>query len=99
MDSPWFAPPAEVLATDRTVVTTDPRRIYRNSIDDVHATFLAAGQGPAREKFGAAGGFAGEDEGPQRPPEADLGAMEANGAHMLGHMLRPTTRYEPDIAR
>jgi pimeloyl-ACP methyl ester carboxylesterase len=174
MSSPHFAPLADALADDHTVVTADPRGIARSvlddpeqdstpdlraddvvailddlgaptadvfgssggaitglalvarypdrvrtlvaheppvlellpdveaqraSTDDIIATFHREGPGAAFAKFMAAAGFTGgDDEGspaPQgEPSEQDM----ADGARFLGHELRATTRYVPDVA-
>jgi pimeloyl-ACP methyl ester carboxylesterase len=70
----------------------------RAIIDDIHATYLREGQGPAWEKFFALTGLEFDPgEGPEPSPD-EMAELEANGSYMLGHMLVPTTRYEPDIA-
>ncbi|HEX4361634.1 MAG TPA: alpha/beta hydrolase [Pseudonocardia sp.] len=37
MDATAFAPLADLLATDHTVLTTDPRGVHRSPVDDLHA--------------------------------------------------------------
>jgi pimeloyl-ACP methyl ester carboxylesterase len=92
----------------RTLVAHEPPLLellpdaaeQRAAVDDVVATFHREGQGPAWAKFMANAGFAPpEDEDvpgppPGQPSEQDL----ADGARFLGHELRGTTRYVPDVA-
>lgn len=69
MDADAFAPLADLLATDRTVLTTDPRGIRRSTVadpdadatvelraDDVAALVAHVGLGPAELVVGSSGG-------------------------------------------
>ena len=90
---------ATLVAHEPPLMTLLPDPDARRAIiDDIHATYLREGQGPAWEKFFALTGLEFDPgEGPEPSPD-EMAELEANGAYMLGHMLVPTTRYEPDIA-
>jgi pimeloyl-ACP methyl ester carboxylesterase len=174
MSSPHFAPLADALAGDHTVVTADPRGISRSvlddpeqdstpdlraddvvailddlgaetadvfgssggavtglalvarhpdrvrtlvaheppvlellpdveaqraSTDDIIATFHRDGMGAAFAKFMAAAGFTAEEAEGAPTPQGEPSAQDmADGARFLGHELRATTRYVPDVA-
>jgi clorobiocin/coumermycin A biosynthesis protein CloN7/CouN7 len=74
----------------------------RAEIDDVYETYRAEGPEKAMQKFMA---HAGLGEGPARgadalrwePSPEQLARMRATTEHFLAHLLRPTTRYRPDI--
>jgi clorobiocin/coumermycin A biosynthesis protein CloN7/CouN7 len=74
----------------------------RAEIDDVYETYQAEGAEKAMQKFMA---HAGLGEGPARgtdtpqwePSPEQLARMRATTEHFLVHLLRPTTRYRPDI--
>jgi clorobiocin biosynthesis protein CloN7 len=74
----------------------------RAEIDDVYETYRAEGAEKAMQKFMA---HAGLGEGPARgadaprwePSPEQLARMRATTEHFLAHLLRPTTRYRPDI--
>jgi clorobiocin/coumermycin A biosynthesis protein CloN7/CouN7 len=74
----------------------------RAEIDDVYETYQAEGAEKAMQKFMA---HAGLGEGPARgadtpqwePSPEQLARMRATTEHFLAHLLRPTTRYRPDI--
>lgn len=77
----------------------------RAEVDDIVETFHRDGQEAAFGKFMASAGFDaedGDDGGHDGPPPGLPGEpspqMLADGARFLGHELRPTTRYVPDIA-
>lgn len=67
-------------------------------VEEVRRTFLAEGQGAAWAKFLAAAGTPGPGPGPdQAPPPPPSPEQEANGAFMLGHMLRGITHHRPSL--
>lgn len=71
----------------------------RAGVDDIIETFHREGPAAAFGKFMALTGFDSVDEGaptppPREPSEQDL----ADGARFLGHELRGTALYLPDIA-
>jgi clorobiocin biosynthesis protein CloN7 len=88
----------------RTLVAHEPpviellpdREHVRAQIEDIYDTYRAGGVGPAIAKFMA---HAGLDEAPAPPPASpeQLAAMRADGEVFLAHLLRPTTRYQPDV--
>jgi hypothetical protein len=67
----------------------------RAEVDDIVATFHRDGQAAAFATFMASAGF-DPDDGP--PPGEPSPQMVADGARFLGHELRGTTRYVPDLA-
>jgi pimeloyl-ACP methyl ester carboxylesterase len=81
MDSTGFAPLADALAQDCTVVTYDPRGIGNSSRED--ATVDPPGQGTGSAAVGA--------------PTGAAARFRATNEQFLGHMIRPTTGYRPDL--
>ena len=67
----------------------------RAEVDEIVATFHREGQEAAFGMFMATAGF-DPDDGP--PPGEPSPQMLADGARFLGHELRGTTRYVPDVA-
>ncbi|MFG2173407.1 alpha/beta fold hydrolase [Streptomyces niveus] len=68
-------------------------------MDDIVETFHRDGVGPAFAKFMATSGMdTGEEGAPADPPEEPSAQDLADGARFLGHELRGTARYMPDIA-
>ena len=153
MDANPFTPLAEVLATDHTVVTTDPRGINRSpaddptqdvaaelraedlsrllahlatgpaavfgssggavsalalavahpdqheaAVDDMIATYLRGDIGGAWGRFLADANIVmtAGDTGPALPPTPDPQAA-ADEKFFFEHLLRPTTRWKPDL--
>jgi pimeloyl-ACP methyl ester carboxylesterase len=86
-------PPLVELLPDRAQV--------RAQVDDVYDTYRAEGADKAMQKFMAHAGLGdtpGQEEGPRRQPSPEeLQRMRATGEMFLAHLLRPTTRYRPDI--
>jgi pimeloyl-ACP methyl ester carboxylesterase len=94
----------------RTLVAHEPPVVelladaaqLRAQIDDICDTYRVEGAEKAMQKFMA---HAGLGEGPAReagPPQWEpspeqLARMRATTGHFLAHLLRPTTRYRPDI--
>ncbi len=88
-------PPLPMLLDDRDELLAQA--------DDIRDTFLREGQGPAWGKFMVLAGFPMPADEPQPSDEPDPmqsadDDAEADGAYMLGHMLVPGLRYEPDLA-
>jgi clorobiocin/coumermycin A biosynthesis protein CloN7/CouN7 len=74
----------------------------RAEIDDIYDTYRAEGADKAMQKFMAHAGLgqgpAQQADTPQWEPSAEQAArMRATTDHFLAHLLRPTTRYRPDI--
>jgi clorobiocin/coumermycin A biosynthesis protein CloN7/CouN7 len=74
----------------------------RAEIDDVIDTHQVEGAEKAMQKFmthaGLGAGPAQEADAPQWEPSPEqLARMRATTEHFLAHLLRPTTRYRPDI--
>jgi clorobiocin/coumermycin A biosynthesis protein CloN7/CouN7 len=74
----------------------------RAEIDDIYQTYRAEGADKAMQKFMAHAGLgqgpAQQADAPQWEPSAEqLARMRATTEHFLAHLLRPTTRYRPDI--
>ncbi|MFC9604757.1 alpha/beta fold hydrolase [Streptomyces niveus] len=66
--------------------------------DDIVETFHREGPGPAFAKFMATSGLeSGEEGAPAEPPAQPSAQDMADGARFLGHELRGTARYLPDI--
>ena len=87
-------PPVVELLPDRAQV--------RGEIDDIYDTYQAEGADKAMPKFIAHAGLAGaaspEAGAPQWQPSPEQAArMRATTDHFLAHLIRPTTRYQPDI--
>jgi hypothetical protein len=74
----------------------------RAEIEDIYGTHRAEGAEKAMQKFMA---HAGLGEGPGREADAprwepspeQMARMRATTDQFLAHLLRPTTRYRPDI--
>jgi pimeloyl-ACP methyl ester carboxylesterase len=87
-------PPVTELLPD-----SDQRRA---EIQDIYDTYRAEGADKAMQKFMA---HAGLGQGPAQQADAaqwepspeQLARMRATTDHFLAHLLRPTTRYRPDI--
>jgi clorobiocin biosynthesis protein CloN7 len=74
----------------------------RAEIDDIIDTHRVEGAEKAMQKFmthaGLGAGPAREADAPQWEPSPEqLARMRATTEHFLAHLLRPTTRYRPDI--
>jgi clorobiocin/coumermycin A biosynthesis protein CloN7/CouN7 len=74
----------------------------RAEIDDIYDTYRAEGADKAMQKFMAHAGLgqgpARQADAPQWEPSAEqVARMRATTDHFLAHLLRPTTRYRPDI--
>jgi clorobiocin/coumermycin A biosynthesis protein CloN7/CouN7 len=74
----------------------------RAEIDDIYETYRAEGADKAMQKFMAHAGLgqgpAQQADAPQWEPSPEqLARMRATTDHFLAHLLRPTTRYRPDI--
>jgi clorobiocin/coumermycin A biosynthesis protein CloN7/CouN7 len=87
-------PPVTELLPD-----SDQRRA---EIDDIYDTYRAEGADKAMQKFMAHAGLgqgpAQQADAPQWEPSAEqVARMRATTDHFLAHLLRPTTRYRPDI--
>jgi clorobiocin biosynthesis protein CloN7 len=87
-------PPVTELLPD-----SDQRRA---EIDDIYDTYRAEGADKAMQKFmahaGLSQGPAQQADAPQWEPSAEqVARMRATTDHFLAHLLRPTTRYRPDI--
>lgn len=85
-------PPLPMLLEDRDELLA--------GAEDIRTTFLRDGPGPAWGKFMVLTGFPMPDpvEEPETDPVPDDPQAEADGASMLGHMLVPGLRWEPDLA-
>ncbi len=94
-------PPLVELLADRARV--------RAQIEDIYHTYHTDGAEPAMRKFmahaglGEGAGGAGQDQGQQadgprwEPSAEELARMRATTELFFEHLLRPTTRYRPDI--
>lgn len=74
---------------------------YRAFFDDIHATYLREGVGPAMREFAERTGLERPPppEGGYPPPLAESKArMAANSEFFLVHELEPFVRYRPDVA-
>jgi clorobiocin/coumermycin A biosynthesis protein CloN7/CouN7 len=74
----------------------------RAEIEDIYNTYRAEGADKAMQKFMAHAGLgqgpAQQADTPQWEPSPEqLARMRATTDHFLAHLLRPTTRYRPDI--
>jgi clorobiocin biosynthesis protein CloN7 len=94
----------------RTLVAHEPpvidllpdRDEVRAQIDDVYATFLAEGADKAMQKFLVHAGIggppsAGTDAPRWTPSPEQVARMRASTEMFLAHLIRPTTRFRPDI--
>jgi pimeloyl-ACP methyl ester carboxylesterase len=74
----------------------------RVQIQDIYDTYRAEGVGPAMAKFMAHAGL-GEEPGQQadaprwEPAPEQMARMRDTTDMFLAHLIRPTTRYRPDI--
>jgi clorobiocin biosynthesis protein CloN7 len=94
----------------RTLVAHEPPVVellpdaaqLRAEIEDIYDTYRVEGAEKAMQKFMAHAGLgqgpAQEADAPQWEPSPEqLARMRATTEHFLTHLLRPTTRYRPDI--
>jgi clorobiocin/coumermycin A biosynthesis protein CloN7/CouN7 len=94
----------------RTLVAHEPPVVelladtaqLRAEIDDIYDTYRVEGAEKAMQKFmthaGLGAGPAREADAPRWEPSPEqLARMQATTEHFLAHLLRPTTRYRPDI--
>jgi pimeloyl-ACP methyl ester carboxylesterase len=88
-----------LVAHEPPVMTLlDDREALLSAVDDIYETFRADGPSPAMRKFAAMAGFQLRSaEGSAPPPPEEGARMAATLAHFLGHLLRPTAKYSPDI--
>jgi hypothetical protein len=75
----------------------------RAQIDDIYDTYRADGADKAMQKFMAHAGLGAapsQDPGAARwePSPQEMARMRATTDQFLAHLIRPTTRYRPDIA-
>ncbi len=83
-------PPVVELLPDRAQV--------RAQIDDIYATYRADGPEKAMQKFMAHAGLGQGADAPRWDPSPGMVArMRATTDQFLAHLIRPTTRYLPDI--
>jgi clorobiocin/coumermycin A biosynthesis protein CloN7/CouN7 len=94
----------------RTLVAHEPPVVelladsaqVRAQIQDIYDTYRAEGADKAMQKFLAHAGL-GEGPGQQadaarwEPSPEQMARMRATTDHFLAHLLRPTTRYRPDL--
>jgi clorobiocin biosynthesis protein CloN7 len=94
----------------RTLVAHEPPVVellpdsaqVRAQIEDIYDTYRTSGPDAAMGKFMAhagLGGAAGPDsDAPRREPSAEqMARMRATTDQFLAHLIRPTTRYRPDM--
>jgi pimeloyl-ACP methyl ester carboxylesterase len=94
----------------RTLVAHEPPVIEllpdsaqrRGEIDDIYQIWRAEGADSAMQKFmahiGVGQGPAQQADAPRSEPSAEqLARMRTTTEHFLAHLLRPTTRYRPDV--
>ncbi len=90
----------------RTLVAHEPpviellpdREQVRAQIDDIYATYRADGPEKAMQKFMAHAGLGQGADAPRWDPSPEMVArMRATTDQFLAHLIRPTTRYLPDI--
>jgi len=94
----------------RTLVAHEPPVVellpdaaqLRAQIDDIYDTHRVEGADKAMQKFmahaGLGAGPAQQADAPRWEPSPEqLARMRATTEHFLAHLLRPTTRYRPDI--
>jgi pimeloyl-ACP methyl ester carboxylesterase len=94
----------------RTLVAHEPPLVEllpdsaqaRAQIEDIYDTYRADGADKAMQKFMAHAGL-GDPPGPTaaaprwEPSPQDMARMRATSEEFLAHLIRPTTRYRPDI--
>lgn len=94
----------------RTLVAHEPPAVdllpdsaqVRAQIEDIYDTYRAEGPDQAMQKFMAHAGLGeppGQEAGaPRRGPSPEqMARMRATTEEFLAHLIRPTTRYRPDI--
>jgi clorobiocin biosynthesis protein CloN7 len=94
----------------RTLVAHEPPVIellpdsaqLRAQIEDIYDTYRAEGAGQAMQKFMAQAGLGGpagqEADAPRwEPSPQEMARMRTTAEVFLAHLIRPTTRYRPDI--
>jgi clorobiocin biosynthesis protein CloN7 len=94
----------------RTLVAHEPPVVellpdsaqVRAQIEDIYETYRAEGAEKAMQKFMAHAGLGdapGQDAGAPRwePSPEEMARMRATTGQFLAHLIRPTTRYRPDI--
>jgi clorobiocin biosynthesis protein CloN7 len=93
----------------RTLVVHEPPVVellpdsarVRAQIQDIYGTFRAEGADKAMRKFMAHAGLGealGQEDAPRwEPSPEEMARMRATTEQFLAHLLRPTTRYQPDI--
>ena len=95
----------------RTLVAHEPPVVellpdsaqLRAQIEDIYDTYRADGADKAMQKFlahaGLMPGAAQQADAPSwQPSPQQMARMRASTDHFLAHLLRPTTRYRPDVA-
>jgi pimeloyl-ACP methyl ester carboxylesterase len=93
-----------LVAHEPPLVELLPDRVERRAdIEDIYQTYLAKGQDAAMQKFmshlGLAPAAGDEHEAPQwQPSDEELARMRATTDVMLGHIIRQSTGYQPDVA-
>jgi clorobiocin biosynthesis protein CloN7 len=94
----------------RTLVAHEPPVIellpdnarVRTQIEDIYDTYRVDGAEKAMQKFmahtGLGGGVGQGADAPRwEPSPEEMARMRATTEHLFAHLLRPTTRYRPDI--
>jgi clorobiocin biosynthesis protein CloN7 len=93
----------------RTLVAHEPPVVallpdsarVRAQIQDIYHTYHADGADKAMQKFMAHAGLGdapGQEDAPRWEPSAEeMARMRVTTEQFLAHLLRPTTRYRPDI--
>jgi clorobiocin/coumermycin A biosynthesis protein CloN7/CouN7 len=94
----------------RTLVAHEPPVVellpdsaqVRAQIEDIYDTYRADGADKAMQKFmahaGLGDGFGQESDAPRwEPSPEEMARMRATTAQFFEHLIRPTTRYQPDI--
>ncbi len=94
----------------RTLVAHEPpvvellpdRAQLRAQIDDIYETYGTEGADKAMQKFMAHAGWGdtpgqGADAPRWEPSPEEVARMRATTGQFLAHLIRPTTRYRPDI--
>lgn len=94
----------------RTLVAHEPpvvellpdSALVRAQVEDIYDTYRADGAEKAMQKFMAHAGLGegvGQDADAPRwqPTPAEMARMRATTEQFLAHLIRPTTRYRPDI--
>ncbi|HEY5990373.1 MAG TPA: alpha/beta hydrolase [Streptosporangiaceae bacterium] len=94
----------------RTLVAHEPPVVellpdsaqVRAQIEDIYDTYRADGPEKAMQKFmthaGLGAGFGQESDAPRwEPSPEEMARMRATTVQFFEHLIRPTTRYRPDI--